>query len=238
VDEPITIERVPSARGEVVLRRRGEVYEIISNGTFLMDTSSGTSERLLATTATSHGAQRVLIGGLGVGFTLAEVLAQPGVESVTVVEIEDAVVRWNRGPLAQVNGHALDDPRVRVAIADFGSWLASCEERFDAICLDVDNGPDWTVVESNRRLYGVDMLRLLKNRLSKRGRLAVWSAAASPPFVERLRSVFDDVQICESPAANGPPDVVWVASAPAAPASPAAVSPASPVSPAARPGAR
>jgi spermidine synthase len=228
VDEPVTIERVSSARGEVVLRRRGEAYEIISYGTFLMDTSSGASERLLASAAMSHGARRVLIGGLGVGFTLAEVVARPAVESVTVVEIEDAVVRWNRGPLAVVNGNALDDSRVRVVVADFGRWLASCEERFDAICLDVDNGPDWTVAESNRALYGTDMLRLLKNRLFAGGRLAVWSAASSPAFVERLRSAFDDVRTCESPAANGPPDVVWVASSPATPASPEA----------ARPGAR
>jgi spermidine synthase len=212
VDEPVTIERVSSARGEVVLRRRGEVYEIVSNGTFLMDTAGGASERLLARVAIAAGARRVLIGGLGVGFTLAEVLAAPDVESVTVVEIEDAVVRWNREPLAALNGAALDDPRVRIVVADFGSWVASCNEVFDAICLDVDNGPDWTVVDGNRALYSVETLGLLRNRLSVGGRLAVWSAAASPAFVERLRSVFDDVQTCESPAVNGPPDVVWVAS--------------------------
>jgi spermidine synthase len=212
VDEPVTVERVSSARGEVVLRRRGDVYEIVSNGMFLMDTSSGASERLLAQVAIAGGARRVLIGGLGVGFTLAEVLAAPDVTSVTVVEIEDAVVRWNRGPLAAVNGHALDDARVRVVVADFGAWLRSCGEVYDAICLDVDNGPGWTVVEANRALYDDGTLRLLKDRLSKAGRLAVWSAARSPGFAERLRSVFDDVQTCESPAANGPPDVVWMAS--------------------------
>jgi spermidine synthase len=212
VDELVTVERVSSTRGEVVLRRRGAIFEIVSNGTFLMDTSSGSSERLLARVAIAGGVRRVLIGGLGVGFTLAEVLAAPGVESVTVVEIEDAVVRWNRGPLATVNGHALDDARVRVIVADFGAWLMSCDEVFDAICLDVDNGPDWTVAEGNRTLYGDDTLRLLRSRLSAGGRLAVWSAAGSPAFVERLRSVFDDVQTCESPAVNGPPDVVWVAS--------------------------
>jgi spermidine synthase len=101
---------------------------------------------------------------------------------------------------------------VRIVVADFGSWVASCNEMFDAICLDVDNGPDWTVADGNRALYSVDTLGLLRNRLSVGGRLAVWSAAASPAFVERLRFVFDDVQTCESPAVNGPPDVVWVAS--------------------------
>lgn len=207
----VTIARESSQSGEVVLRRRGETFEIVSNGTFLMDTSSGESERLLARVAVGRRARRVLVAGLGVGFTLAEALAQPSVESVTVVEIADVVVRWNRGPLAAVNGHALDDPRVRVVVGDFATWLAAGDETFDAICLDVDNGPDWTVIESNQRLYGVDMLRLLKNRLSDDGRLAVWGAAASDEFVARLRSVFDDVQTCESPAVNGPPDVVWVA---------------------------
>ena len=212
VDElAMTVAREHTPRGEVALRRRGDVFEIVSNGTFLMDTSSGESERLLARLAIATSARRVLIGGLGVGFTLAETLAQPSVESVTVVEIEEAVVRWNRGPLATVNGGALDDPRVRVVVADFATWLESTEETFDAVCLDVDNGPEWTVVESNQTLYGLDMLRLLKNRLSPDGRLAVWSAAASADFVERLRSVFGDVQTCESPAANGPPDVVWIA---------------------------
>lgn len=167
---------------------------------------------MLAQAAIAGGARRVLVGGLGVGFTVAEALRQPQVESVTVVEIEDAVVRWNRGPLAAVNAGALDDARVRVAVADMSTWLVSCNEVFDAICLDVDNGPDWPVLESNRPLYGLDILRLLKSRLAAGGRLAVWSAAGSPAFVERLRSVFDDVQTYESPAANGPPDVVWVAS--------------------------
>lgn len=211
-DSPVTIAREQTPGGEVVLRRRGDVFEIVSNGSFLMDSSSGASERLLARAAIARRAHRVLIAGLGVGFTLAEALAQPSVESVTVVEIADVVVRWNRGPLAAVNGNALDDARVRVVVADFAMWLMSSEDTFDAICLDVDNGPDWTVIDSNQRLYGVEMLRLLKNRLSEGGRLAVWSAAASDEFVARLRLVFEDVQTCESPAANGPPDFVWVAS--------------------------
>ncbi|HET9186536.1 MAG TPA: hypothetical protein VFN80_01165 [Acidothermaceae bacterium] len=211
-ESPVTIAREQTPRGEVVLRQRGHTFEIVSNGTFLMDTSSGESERLLARLAVAKRARRVLVGGLGVGFTLAEVLAQPSVESVTVVEIEDVVVRWNRGPLAQVNGGALDDPRAHVVVADFTTWLASTDETFDAICLDVDNGPDWTVVDSNQALYGVETLRLLKKRLTAGGRLAVWSAAASGEFAQRLRVVFDDVQTCESPAAHGPPDVVWLAS--------------------------
>lgn len=212
-----TIERVQTPRGELVLRRRGSVFEIISNGVFLMDTSDGRSERLLAGAAIDDYpvSSSVLIAGLGVGFTLAEILRRDEIEKVTVVEIEDAIVRWNTGPLAAVNGNALQDPRVRVVVADFRSWIAGptdAAEAFDAICLDVDNGPEWTVTDENRRIYAEDALRLLKSRLVVGGRLAVWSAAPAPAFVRLLRRVFGDVRTSESPTAAGLPDLVWIAS--------------------------
>lgn len=213
VDEPArVVARVDSGRGELVLRRRGDIFELISNGVFLMDTSDGSSERLLARVATSEAwPRRVLVGGLGVGFTLAEVLRAPGVEAVTVVEIEEAVVRWNRGSLADVNEHALDDPRVDVVVADLRPWLVERAERFDAICLDIDNGPDWTVTDDNRGLYEEDGLATLRDRLVAGGRLAVWSAAAAPEFERRLTDVFERVHRIESPARVGGPDVVWLA---------------------------
>jgi spermidine synthase len=211
VAETVEREREPSSRGELALRRRGEIFEIVSNGVFLMDTSDGTSERLLAELATPPAASRVLIAGLGVGFTLAAVLSRPWVRAVTVVEVEEAVVRWNSGALAGVNGHALGDPRVEVVVAEVGAWIRSCDQQFDAICLDVDNGPDWTVTENNRGLYGVDGLTVLKKRLTNAGRLGVWGAGAAPEFEHRLAEVFDVVRTYQSPAANGPPDVVWIA---------------------------
>jgi spermidine synthase len=152
----------------------------------------------------------VLIAGLGVGFTLAEVLAVADVEAVTVVEIEEPIVRWNAGPLAPGNGRALEDPRVTVVVADFVEWIERTSQRFDAICLDVDNGPDWTVTDDNRRLYTTRHLEALRRLLTDAGRLAIWSAAPAPEFVRRLQMVFGEVRTYESPTVTGPPDLIWV----------------------------
>lgn len=209
------VARVQSPRGELALRRRGDVYEIISNGMFLMDSSDGRSERMLAALATQQPVPHtVVVAGLGVGFTLAEVLRRPEVEAVTVIEIEDAIVSWNRGPLADVNGHALEDPRVNVVVADFLDWISATDERFDAVCLDIDNGPDWTVTEANRLLYSTDNLDALRHRLAAGGRLAVWGAASSPAFESRLSTVFGEVERHECPTVKGLPDVIWLAESP------------------------
>ena len=210
-DEAVVLERVQSPRGELALRRRGDTYEIISNSVFLMDTSDGRSERLLAQVALANPPRRtVLIAGLGVGFTLAEVLRCADVETVTVVEIEEDIARWNGGPLAAINGRAVEDPRATVVVADFAEWIESAPQRFDAICLDVDNGPDWTVTDDNRRLYTTEHLETIRARLTDDGRLAIWSAAPAPEFVQRLESVFGEVQTYESPTVTGPPDLIWV----------------------------
>jgi spermidine synthase len=217
--EPAVVDRVQTPRGELVLRRRGDIFEIISNGVFAMDSADGGSERLLAERALADLAGRrglrVLVAGLGIGYTLRRVLDHAEVEHVTVVEIEDVVVGWNRGPLVVVNADATRDPRVRVVVEDIVAWLDTAPpgERFDAICLDVDNGPDWTLFEQNRRLYGTDVLRLLRNRLRPGGILAVWSSTGSAWFEQRLRAVFGEVERYEHAARNGPPDVVWTARA-------------------------
>ncbi|OPC80392.1 spermidine synthase [Embleya scabrispora] len=219
--EPTTdaeeIERVPAADGELALRRAGEHYEIISNGCFLMDTRAGASERLLARTAlaavTAPGDLRVLVGGLGVGFTLRETLTDPRVAHVRVIEREPAVVRWGRGPLAPFSGHALDDARVHVVTADLVAWVRSGagDERFHALCLDIDNGPDWTVTDGNASLYDDAGLAALRERLAPGGVLTVWSATASPGFADRLRGHFARVRVERVPVARGEPDVVFVA---------------------------
>ncbi|MGH8888333.1 MAG: spermidine synthase [Acidothermaceae bacterium] len=220
-DDVEWVERVDSPAGELALRRRGGVFEIISNGVFLMDTGDGRSERRLADLAVASSSsarsketravRRVLVAGIGVGFTLAQVLAYPDVENVTVIEIEEAIVKWNRGPLATINGRALDDPRVRVVVADLRSWLLTPGDRFDAICMDVDNGPDWTVTESNSWLYTPEALALLSSRLTDGGRLTIWSASAAVEFERLLGKCFSIVR-CESiDARRGPPDVVFFA---------------------------
>jgi spermidine synthase len=210
---PIVLERTAGRCGELVLRRAGEHLEVIANGVFLMDTRNGESERLLVSAAAQRmpGGGRMLIGGLGVGFSLRQAAADQRVREITVVEREPAVIGWARGPLRRFGGEALDDPRVRVIEADLVDWLAATTERFDAICLDIDNGPLWTVSDSNRTLYGDGGLGTLSGRLTAGGVLAVWGAAADPSFDVRLRDRFGDVEAFKVPVPRGEPDVVWLA---------------------------
>ncbi|KAB2339444.1 spermine/spermidine synthase domain-containing protein [Actinomadura rudentiformis] len=218
--EPATIERAHGRSGELVLRRTGAHtdahYEIISNGVFLMDTRNGESERLLVRAAVAGLTPPVslLIGGLGVGFSLAEAVALPGVDAVTVVEIEPAVIGWHATHLRPFSAAALDDPRVHVANTDLLDHLRGPGRRYDAICLDIDNGPDWTVTPANASLYGDDGLALLTARLTGPGVLAVWSAGAAPAFEERLRARFADVEALPVPVPRGEPDIVYLARRP------------------------
>ncbi|BCJ73258.1 spermidine synthase [Catellatospora sp. IY07-71] len=209
----VTVARTGTVRGELVLRESGGHYEVISNGVFLMDTRAGESERLLVRAALDAvpPGSRLLIGGLGVGFSLAEAAASPRPAEIVVVEIEPALVGWHRGPLGRFSAGALDDPRVRVVTADIVTWLAGTAERFDAICLDVDNGPDWTVFDTNARLYGGDGLALLRARLAPGGVLAVWSASASPAYAARLAEAVGPVRMLAVEVARGEPDVVYLA---------------------------
>jgi spermidine synthase len=201
-----------TARGELVLRRRGELLELISNGTFLMDTSNGESERAMATLALAGlaGRPRVLIGGLGFGFTLAATLSHD-VAAVVLVELEPDVITWNEKwwPLGSA---ALKDPRVHVVVDDFARYLRTVEEPFDAVLVDIDNGPDWTVAEPNTALYD-ELLPDLRRAVRAGGRLCVWSAAASTGFAARLSDHFTDVTDVEVAVARGDPDVLYVATA-------------------------
>lgn len=187
---------------------------MIANGVFLMDTRNGESERLLVTAAADRmpAAGHVLIGGLGVGFSLRAATRHARVRRVTVVEREAAVVGWaGGGPLARFNGHALDDPRVTVVEADLVDHLAGGDECYDAICLDIDNGPHWTVTDGNQRLYRADGVDAVRSRLTEGGVLAVWSAAAVPDFEDLLRTRFDEVEALAVVVERGEPDTVYVA---------------------------
>ncbi|MFJ2822365.1 spermidine synthase [Streptomyces toxytricini] len=221
-DIPETLDRREGPYGEVVLRRRGTTYEIIANGCFLMDTSDGRSERLLVDAAylaldPPPGARPdLLIGGLGVGFSLAHAAAQPHWGRIAVVEREAAVVDWHRsGPLAEVSAAALADPRTEVLRTDLVAHLSGSADRYDALCLDIDNGPDWTVDEDNRGLYSPAGLAACRDRLRPGGVLAVWSAQPSAAFEAALRAAgFEDVRTQEVPVARGVPDAVHLARRP------------------------
>jgi spermidine synthase len=212
-----TIERRETPRGELVLRRDEQTdrYEIISNGTFLMDTSDGRSERLLVTEALAATAapRRLLIGGLGVGFSLAQAIADERLAEITVLEREPVVLEWQQAHLSRFSDGALADPRVTVVIDDLVRWMRTDApaDRYDAICLDIDNGPQWTVVPGNAELYDVAGLTAVRAALAPGGALAVWSAAAAPAFEETLGELFDEVRALPVEVARGEPDVVYLA---------------------------
>ncbi len=216
----VTVERLVTPRGELVLRSvsgsDGDHYEIVSNGVFLMDTRDGRSERELVRAALrgAPAGARLLIGGLGVGFSLAEALRTPAVAQVTVVEIEPAVLGWHRGPLGPYSGGGLDDPRVEVVVADLADFLSTGDGAYDAVCLDIDNGPEWTVTPGNAALYTGPGLDAVDRRLVPGGTLAVWSANDAPGFEALLRARYPTVDMRRIPVARGEPDVVYVARRP------------------------
>jgi spermidine synthase len=213
-DEPRVLERVTTPRGELVLRQVGHDLEVISNGVFLMDTRDGRSERALVreAVATHPAPRRLLIGGLGVGFSLLEAVQHPDVEQVEVVEIEQVLLDWHAVHLLDRTGAALADPRVHVDVADVREQLAASAQRYDVVCLDVDNGPDWTVTDDNAGLYGSDGVAACVRALAPGGVLGVWSAAPAPPYERLLREHLTDVRVVEITAyvERGAPDVVYL----------------------------
>ena len=215
VNEPaVIIERCSSSRGEIQLQRRGEYYEVISNGTFLMATYNGESERLLVKAALDwcHAPEHVLIGGLGVGFSLQEILKNDTIKKATVVEIDENIIKWNRTLLAKSNHNALGDSRCHLIHADMITWMKKTTTKFDLICLDIDNGPDWVVYNENGSLYNQVGLHTLQSLLRPGGCVSFWSATASPQFVELLRSFFgeDAVEIKEVAQQRGEPDYIFI----------------------------
>lgn len=198
--------RSETERGELVLRERragpGDsgggptVLELRANGIFVMDTAEHASERALAEAALALVAEprRVLVGGLGLGFTLDRVLADRRVERVDVVEIEPALVGWMRDGTIPHGRQLLADSRARVVVADVVvAVIEAGPSTYDVVLLDVDNGPDQLVHETNAAIYDEPFLRRVRERLEPGGALVVWSAAPAPGLVEVLGSVFDDV---------------------------------------------
>jgi len=190
--ELIDTTTIPGETELMRLFRRGEEYSIRIGHHELMNNREHGSEDALAELVCKRlrGHVRVLVGGLGMGYTLAAVLRDVDRRSeVVVAELVPAVVRWHRGPLAGVSNGALDDPRVTIREADVAHVIAERREAFDAILLDVDNGPAGLTAKTNDRLYGLNGLRSAYAALRPKGILAVWAADPDPRFTKRLQQV-------------------------------------------------
>lgn len=174
---------------------RGEpLFELFVNGSFLMSSYSGPSSTALAAIGLAAARRQtpwnILIGGLGLGFTLRRTLQDPRVGRITVAELEPCVIRWNRGALGLENSSAMRDPRVSVECGDLLTLLPDAFARYDAILLDIDNGPTWTVHEENAHLYSGSGLALVASALKPGGAVAFWASARSERFEGLLRELF------------------------------------------------
>ncbi len=191
------IARAETERGEVVLRRRtsaagADVVELRVNGVFVMDTLETTSEIELAAQALElvDAPTAVLVGGLGLGFTLQRVLADPRVERVVVVEIEEPLIEWMRDGTVPHGPALLADARATVVNADIAMAIAEARSTYDLVLLDVDNGPGYLVHADNDAVYQQPFLRRCRDLLSPGGVLVVWSANAAPDLLVAMREVF------------------------------------------------
>jgi spermidine synthase len=209
---------VPGGEGSLRLMQRGSEFSIRLDRTELMNSRLSGSEEALAATACdrirSRKAARVLIGGLGMGFTLRAALASLGPDArVTVAELVPAVIAWAHGPMSDVFGNSLADSRVRLREADVGELIRSSASAFDAILLDVDNGPDGLTRKANDGLYALAGLSAARRALRTGGVLAIWSARPDPKFTARLRKANFVVEELKVPAgrSRGGKHVIWIA---------------------------
>ncbi len=210
---------VPGEGGVMKLYQRAHEFSISIKNEELMNSRMHGSEDALAELACKRVADRksprVLIGGLGMGFTLSTALANLGENAeVVVVELVPAVVQWNRTHLAELAGHPLDDPRVTVRESDVRLVIKSDLDAYDAILLDVDNGPDGLTHEGNDRLYTHGGLAAAKAALKSGGILAVWSAEPDQSFSKRLRGSgfrMEEISVRARGKRGGRRHTIWLA---------------------------
>jgi spermidine synthase len=222
------VDRAKAPDGaELQLARRGDEWVIRAAGRVLMSSRVHGSEEALAALALSRvpGARTVLLGGLGLGFTLRAVLDRLAPDARAIVaELVPALVAWNRAPVAGLAGRPLDDPRVRLQPRDVLACAAEATRAFDAILLDVDNGPAPLAHAANARLYGMKGIRACADALKPCGVLAVWSAGPDDRYLERLEKAGLAAEARPVPGRSGSSKgvrhVVFVATKPADRAAP------------------
>lgn len=220
--EEVDRANIPEHEGEVTLLRRGTEFSIRTAGRELMNSRRHGSEEALSELTCSRIKRKsgitILIGGLGMGYTLAAALAQSGADTrITLSELIPAVVRWNRKELAHLAGMPLDDPRVSVEEEDVGETIGKSRSAWDAILLDVDNGPEGLTRESNDRLYNIAGLRRAFRALRRGGVLSIWSSGADKAFTRRLQQCGFQTEILTARAhksGKGSRHTIWLAAKP------------------------
>ena len=211
--------QVPGGGGELRLKQRGAEFAIMLGQSELMNSRLSGSEEALATIACGRirgrTKPRVLIGGLGMGFTLRAALAALGPDArVVVAELVPAVVAWARGPMAEVFGDSLSDPRVGIREADVGHLIRSEASAYDAILLDVDNGPEGLTRKTNDALYDLKGLSAARAALRPNSVLAVWSSGLNPKFAWRLGKTgfaVEEIRARANGSRGGARHVIWIA---------------------------
>jgi spermidine synthase len=209
--------RAKVGNGELVLAQRGDEFAIRLRGAELMNSRSHASEEMLAklgcTGLGNVSGARVLIGGLGMGFTARAALDALAPDArVTIVELVPEVVKWSREHIGHLAAKPLDDPRVDVRIANVADVMAEHPDYWNAILLDVDNGPDAFTSPDNARLYGAKALLTWRRALVRGGAFAVWSVEQDKKFTERMRGAGFDVEWHKVPSRpnSNIKHVVWV----------------------------
>jgi spermidine synthase len=215
--ELIDVARIPGSNDELRLFRRGADFMIVLDRNELMNSRMSGSEEVLATaTCERLGARKaphLLIGGYGMGFTLRAALRSLGADAkLTVAELVPEIIDWARGPMAELAAGCLDDPRVSVVGDDVAALIDTGQGQYDAILLDVDNGPDGLTRPSNGRLYSERGLESAWRALRPGGILAIWSAAPDPRFARKFGSCgfkVDEVVTRARSNGKGPRHVLW-----------------------------
>ena len=215
--------KVPGGVDELRLLRRGAEFSIMSGRIELMNSRRIGSEEALATISCARirdrRQPRMLIGGLGMGFTLRAALAGLGSDArIILAELVPAVVTWARGPMAELFGNSLADPRVSIREEDVGVLIRSAPSTYDAILLDVDNGPGGLTRKANDGLYEMKGLNGARKALRPGGLLALWSSGPDRNFTWRLRKAgfgVEEVRV-RAHGARGAHNVIWIATNPTA----------------------
>lgn len=204
---------------ELRLFRRGRDFMIVLDRNELMNSRMSGSEEALATMTCARlghiKAPHILIGGYGMGFTLRSALGVLGANArITVVELVPQVIAWARGPMQELAAGCLDDPRVHIVSGDVAEQIRGKTAGYDAILLDVDNGPDGLTRESNDQIYAMAGLAAAKRALKPGGTLAIWSAAPDAAFARRLTAsgfAVEEVAVRARTNGKGPRHVIWFA---------------------------